>query len=41
MTYGMTETGVILISLLEQDLEHASETVGYVADHVEVSNGIT
>jgi hypothetical protein len=41
MTYGMTEIGVVLISMLEQDLEHAVQTVGYVADNIEVSNGIT
>jgi len=36
MTYGMTEIAIALISMPEEDLEHALETVGYVADHVEV-----
>ena len=41
MAYGMTEISIILISKPEEDFEHTLDTVGYVADHVEVSNGIT
>jgi len=40
MSFGMTEIAIALSSMPEEDLEHALETVGYVADHVEVSNRI-
>jgi fatty-acyl-CoA synthase len=36
MSYGMTETSVILISLPGEEFEHALQAVGHVADHVEV-----
>jgi hypothetical protein len=40
MVYGMTEIGIVSMSMPEEDFEHEAETVGYVADHAEVSNGI-
>ena len=41
MAYGMTEISIAFASVPEEDLEHSLKTVGYVADHVEVSNELT
>ena len=41
MTYGMTGILVMLISLPGEEIEHALQAVGHVADHVELCNGVT
>jgi hypothetical protein len=40
MAYGMTEIGLVFISMPEDSFEEAADTVGYLADHVEVSDGV-
>jgi hypothetical protein len=41
MVYGMTEICIVFMSTPEEDFECRAETVGYIADHAEVSNEIT